>query len=71
MKKNKENIFPVKHPLARMCLWLSSRSLQTSLHPAEDHPQTALTGLTLQKNKNLKNLYISHKLKSNFNLNHN
>lgn len=40
----------------RMCLWLFSRSLQTSLHPAEDHPQTALTGLTLQESKNPKNL---------------
>ena len=38
-----------------MYQWPFLPRLQTSLHPVEEQPLTALTGLTLHKSKNLEN----------------
>ena len=50
-----ETHFSVKYPCrARLCLRLFFHFLQTSLHPAKEHPQTALSGPSLQKSKTMK-----------------
>ncbi len=54
-----ETHFSVKYPCrARLCLRLFFHFLQTSLHPAKEHPQTALSGPSLQKSKTMKTVAI-------------
>ncbi len=45
--------------MTRMCQWPFLPRLQTSLHPVEEQPLTALTGLTLHKSKNLKTVVLN------------
>ena len=54
-KNQRKTLFCKASVLARLCLRLFFHFLQTSLHPAEEHPQTALMGLSLQKRKYIEN----------------